>query len=93
MGRSIKHQPTLSLVYLPHLDYGLQKFGPGAPEMDVEIQRIDTVVGDLIDFFDPLESRGSFAFRVWDFEGGETGAPQSDFPRERLDHYQRRTGD
>ena len=50
-----KHQPTLSLVYLPHLDYGLQKFGPGAPEMDVEIQRIDTVVGELIDYFEARE--------------------------------------
>ena len=50
-----KHQPTLSLVYLPHLDYGLQKFGPGAPEMDIEIQRIDTVVGELIDYFEARE--------------------------------------
>lgn len=49
-----KHQPTLSLVYLPHLDYGLQKYGPGAPEMDEEIRLIDEVVGDLIDFFEPL---------------------------------------
>jgi predicted AlkP superfamily pyrophosphatase or phosphodiesterase len=47
-----KHQPALSLVYLPHLDYGLQKFGPGAPEMDEEIHKIDAVVGDLITFFE-----------------------------------------
>ncbi|MFC5049673.1 alkaline phosphatase family protein [Rubritalea spongiae] len=47
-----KHAPTLSLVYLPHLDYGLQKYGPVAEEMGAEIEKIDTVVGDLIDFFE-----------------------------------------
>ncbi len=46
-----KHKPTLSLVYLPHLDYGLQKFGPGAPEMEGELAAIDRVAGDLIEYF------------------------------------------
>ena len=31
-SRSIeKHDPTLTLVYLPHLDYNLQRLGPGHP--------------------------------------------------------------
>ncbi|GAA5481590.1 alkaline phosphatase family protein [Haloferula sargassicola] len=47
-----KASPTLSLVYLPHLDYGLQKFGPGAPEMDKELGEIDRVTGELIDFYE-----------------------------------------
>jgi predicted AlkP superfamily pyrophosphatase or phosphodiesterase len=46
-----KKRPTLSLVYLPHLDYGLQRFGPGAPEMRKELEAIDAVVGDLIDYY------------------------------------------
>lgn len=46
-----KKQPTLSLVYLPHLDYCLQKFGPGAPEIIPELKSIDKVVGDLLDFY------------------------------------------
>ena len=50
-----REQPTLSLVYLPHLDYCLQKFGPGAPEITPELQAIDRVAGKLIDY---LESRG-----------------------------------
>ncbi len=50
-----REKPTLSLIYLPHLDYGLQKWGPGAPELKVELDAIDRVAGDLIDF---LESRG-----------------------------------
>ena len=44
--------PTLSLVYLPHLDYGLQKYGPDAPEIQAELRAIDTVVGDLIALYD-----------------------------------------
>lgn len=31
-----KHQPTLSLVYLPHLDYNLQRHGPFSPIRTVQ---------------------------------------------------------
>lgn len=44
-------QPTLSLVYLPHLDYDLQRFGPDAKEIPAQLKAIDDVVGDLIDFY------------------------------------------
>ena len=50
-----KEKPGLNLVYLPHLDYGLQKFGPDAPEMDAEYVAIDEVTCDLID---ELEGNG-----------------------------------
>ena len=50
-----KESPSLNLVYLPHLDYGLQKFGPGADEMAAEYAAIDEVTCDLIEF---LEGRG-----------------------------------
>jgi predicted AlkP superfamily pyrophosphatase or phosphodiesterase len=50
-----KHSPTLSLVYLPHLDYCLQKDGPTAPNVPAEVRAIDCVVTDLIRFY---ESRG-----------------------------------
>jgi predicted AlkP superfamily pyrophosphatase or phosphodiesterase len=46
-----KHSPTLSLVYLPHLDYSLQKLGPHAPEIPAELQKIDHVASDLIAFY------------------------------------------
>lgn len=46
-----KESPALNLVYLPHLDYCLQKFGPDAPEIEPELEAIDQVVGDLIAFF------------------------------------------
>jgi len=46
-----KQQPTLNLIYLPHLDYCLQKFGPGASEVLPELLAIDAVIGDLLTFF------------------------------------------
>ncbi len=46
-----KQQPTLNLVYLPHLDYCLQQYGPDAPEITPELHAIDEVVGELIDFY------------------------------------------
>lgn len=50
-----RHAPDLSLVYLPHLDYCLQKEGPQGPGVADELGRIDRVAGDLIDFY---EARG-----------------------------------
>jgi predicted AlkP superfamily pyrophosphatase or phosphodiesterase len=50
-----KHSPTLSLVYLPHLDYPLQKDGPLAANIPDELRKIDKVATDLINFY---ESRG-----------------------------------
>lgn len=44
-------QPDLNLVYLPHLDYGLQRWGPDAPEMEAEFEAIDRLVDELISFF------------------------------------------
>jgi len=47
-----RHSPTLTLVYLPHLDYNLQRVGP----LDADLQAVDAVVGDLIQFY---ESQGA----------------------------------
>ena len=41
--------PTLTLAYLPHLDYPLQKFGPDAPEIAAELRAVDAECGRLID--------------------------------------------
>ena len=43
-----KHTPTLSLVYLPHLDYDLQRFGPDDPRINQSLSAVDAVAGDLI---------------------------------------------
>ena len=49
-----ERRPGLSLIYLPHLDYNLQRLGPGDPRIADDLRRIDRIVGDLVDF---LESR------------------------------------
>ena len=46
-----RHQPTLNLIYLPHLDYNLQRLGPKHPDIKQDIAAIDAVVGDLLSFF------------------------------------------
>ncbi|KAB2942025.1 MAG: alkaline phosphatase family protein [Hyphomicrobium sp.] len=41
--------PTLTLVYLPHLDYGLQRLGPDNLEIAKDLHEVDGVAGTLID--------------------------------------------
>ena len=41
--------PTLTLVYLPHLDYGLQRLGPDDPAIVKDLGEVDAVAGMLID--------------------------------------------
>jgi predicted AlkP superfamily pyrophosphatase or phosphodiesterase len=43
-----QHLPTLTLVYLPHLDYHLQRFGPRSPGVAHEVGAVDKVCGELI---------------------------------------------
>jgi len=40
-------KPTLTLVYLPHLDYCLQKFGPSDPRIQEDLRDVDALVGEL----------------------------------------------
>jgi predicted AlkP superfamily pyrophosphatase or phosphodiesterase len=40
--------PTLTLVYLPHLDYDLQRLGPDHPRIADNLREIDAVAGELI---------------------------------------------
>ena len=46
-----KHEPTLSLVYLPHLDYGLQRLGPDldSARLRNDLQQVDALCGELIE--------------------------------------------
>lgn len=46
-----RYSPSLNLVYLPHLDYNLQRVGPADPSIVTDLKQIDEIVGDLLDFF------------------------------------------
>lgn len=43
------NRPDLQLVYLPHLDYNLQRLGPKHPDVQEDVRQIDKVAGELID--------------------------------------------
>jgi predicted AlkP superfamily pyrophosphatase or phosphodiesterase len=47
-----KHSPTLTLVYLPHLDYDLQRLGPDLehPRLRQALRDLDALCGELIRF-------------------------------------------
>jgi predicted AlkP superfamily pyrophosphatase or phosphodiesterase len=44
--------PTLTLTYLPHLDYNLQRLGPDLtqPRLQQDLRELDAVCGTLIDY-------------------------------------------
>ena len=46
-----RFSPTLSLVYLPHLDYNLQRLGPNDPKLDADGREVDELAGDLVEFY------------------------------------------
>ena len=52
-----RHYPTLTLIYLPHLDYALQRLGPDHPEIPHHVTQIDAIVGQLINYFDAEGAR------------------------------------
>jgi predicted AlkP superfamily pyrophosphatase or phosphodiesterase len=46
-----KYNPTLTLIYLPHLDYGLQKFGQDFKNIGKDLKEVDQVVKQLVDHY------------------------------------------
>jgi predicted AlkP superfamily pyrophosphatase or phosphodiesterase len=45
-----RNVPTLGLIYLPHLDYNLQRLGPNDPAIATDLAQIDAIVGRLLEF-------------------------------------------
>ena len=46
------HDPTLALVYLPHLDYNLQRYGHDFDIISKDLNEIDEVVKDLVSYYE-----------------------------------------
>lgn len=44
-----RYRPSLNLVYLPHLDYNLQRLGPDDPRIREDIRQVDAEAGKLIE--------------------------------------------
>jgi len=45
----LRNRPSLTLVYLPHLDYCMQRLGPHDPQIAQELQLVDAEAGKCID--------------------------------------------
>lgn len=45
------NNPTFTVIYLPHLDYCLQKFGPDISKISTELGEIDKVLEQLVAFY------------------------------------------
>ncbi len=43
------HHPTLMMVYVPHLDYCLQKLGPKHDDIARHLREVDAVCGEIIE--------------------------------------------
>jgi predicted AlkP superfamily pyrophosphatase or phosphodiesterase len=52
-----RHQPDLSLIYLPHLDYNLQRLGPDDAAIADDLRDIDRVAGELITWLEARDIR------------------------------------
>ncbi|GAB2775133.1 alkaline phosphatase family protein [Rhabdobacter roseus] len=52
-----KHDPTLTLIYLPHLDYCLQKSGPDFSKISTELGEIDGLVEELVQHYETQGAR------------------------------------
>ena len=51
------YDPTLTLIYLPHLDYCLQKFGPDFSMINNELKEIDEVIKKLVIYYEGKGAR------------------------------------
>lgn len=52
-----KYDPTLTLIYLPHLDYCLQKYGPNQQLISKHLLEIDKIVEDLVNYYSARNTR------------------------------------
>ena len=52
-----KYDPTLTLIYLPHLDYCLQKFGQDFSKIKNELGEIDNVVKGLVSHYSSVNAK------------------------------------
>ena len=49
------HNPTLSLIYLPHLDYNLQRYGNDFDRIYKDLNEIDDLVKRLVEYYQNRE--------------------------------------
>ncbi|WP_242919984.1 alkaline phosphatase family protein [Pontibacter liquoris] len=66
------YDPTLTLIYLPHLDYNLQRIGPKDPRIAKDLREIDALCQDLITFY---EAKGAQVILLSEYGISEVSNP------------------
>lgn len=51
------YHPTLTLIYLPHLDYCLQKFGNDFGKISKELGEVDAVCKQLVEYYESQQAQ------------------------------------
>lgn len=51
------YNQTLTLIYLPHLDYNAQRYGPGHSSVAKDLREIDELLKDLITYFEGKDAQ------------------------------------
>ncbi len=72
-----KYNPTLTLVYLPHLDYNLQRFGVSSERIGADLADIERVTMDLVGVLRGARRSGHRAVGVRAHGRVHARAPQS----------------
>lgn len=68
----LKYSPTLTLVYLPHLDYCLQKIGTKPQAIAQDLREIDRICQELIEFY---EAKGAKVIVLSEYGITEVSTP------------------
>src|SRR5699024_4539095 len=69
-----EYDPTLTLVYIPHLDYNLQRIGPDDLAISTDMREIDDLCKDLITFY---EQQGTQVIVLSEYGIGPVSKPVS----------------
>ncbi len=59
-----RHAPNLHLIYLPHLDYAAQKFGPDSPQARTALVELDAELASFAEFVGSSRIGATAAFLV-----------------------------
>jgi predicted AlkP superfamily pyrophosphatase or phosphodiesterase len=67
-----RHSPDLTLVYVPHLDYDLQRYGPSAPQAAAAAASLDEALSPLLA---AARARGATVLALSEYGITEAGQP------------------
>ena len=81
--------PDLSLVYLPHLDYDLQKMDPNSPQAEQAIQGNRRFGGRLTLLYEISRYKSNYTLGIWTYPGKTSELSQSSLTQNGLVEYKK----